>query len=194
MDANASIDAWITALVLPLTLVAFLGLAGCLAAALVEAVQVRVTGADAWSWSPAPHVVRRWTFALCGLGLVIPAAPAISGVAAAADMSTAASARGATDLHEEAHDPHQTCPPRCAGLLDGLRLPDLPAREPRQHVVVRPGDCLWTIAESQLSSDESDVHVARRVRQLYRINHQRIGPDPDLIFPGTHLTAPEAPR
>jgi hypothetical protein len=82
------------------------------------------------------------------------------------------------------------CPPACAAGLDGLPLPDLPIAHDSRPVVVRPGDTLWGIAEQHLLPDAPDADVLELVGRIHRINRALIGPDPDLIFPGTHLTVP----
>ncbi|MGA9344654.1 MAG: hypothetical protein WBV37_06095, partial [Nocardioidaceae bacterium] len=90
-----------------------------------------------------------------------------------------------------------SCPPSCADRLTGLRLPDLPAREPSTHptpIRVRSGDCLWTLAGGLLPPAADDAEVSALTQAIYRANRDRIGPDPDLIFPGTLLTDPEATR
>jgi LysM domain len=123
---------------------------------------------------------RRLVVTCCGLGVVaVPAVPAAAEAVVGAPPLPAVG-RG--------------CPPVCAASLDGLPLPDLPiahqARPVVVPVVVRPGDTLWAIAEQHLRPGAPDAHVLELVGQIYRVNRARIGPDPDLIFPGTHLTVP----
>lgn len=48
---------------------------------------------------------------------------------------------------------------------------------------VKPGDCLWKIAAEQLGE-------GTRWTELYRLNQDVIGEDPDLILPGIHLLMP----
>jgi hypothetical protein len=87
-------------------------------------------------------------------------------------------------------------------LLDGLPLPDraLGSGPPPAHarpraaalrVVVRPGDSLWVIASRALPSSASSAATASAVRRLYATNAGRIGPDPDLVQPGTPLVLPD---
>jgi hypothetical protein len=90
-------------------------------------------------------------------------------------------------------------PARAPSGLDGLALPDrtvgaVPGRRPT--VVVQPGDSLWGIAASLAPRAASDATVTRAWHRLYRVNATRIGPDPDLILPGTRLRVPTpaAPR
>lgn len=189
------LDVLVVSVSLPLTVAAVAALALSVLAALVEAALVALAGLEAWRWSPAPHVVRRAVFVLCGLGLAVPT------VAAATD----ATGPHHDSRHGSAHEPrqgthqarHQACPPHCHGRLSGLSLPDLPTRDlpvtDRPTLIhVRPGDCLWSIAVARSPVGADDAEIARVVQSIYRLNHTRIGTDPDLIFPGTHLTAPEA--
>jgi nucleoid-associated protein YgaU len=50
---------------------------------------------------------------------------------------------------------------------------------------------LWRIAESRLPGGASDLDVETLTRRLYALNRSTIGGDPDLIFPGMTLIAPE---
>lgn len=60
------------------------------------------------------------------------------------------------------------------------------------RVLVERGDTLWGIAERLLAERPGlgDADVARAVHRLYAANAAAIGPDPDLIRPGTRLTVP----
>jgi nucleoid-associated protein YgaU len=56
---------------------------------------------------------------------------------------------------------------------------------------VRPGDTLWGIAAAQLPPAwRSPATIDRYWRQVYRANRAVLGPDPDLIHPGTRLRVP----
>jgi hypothetical protein len=80
--------------------------------------------------------------------------------------------------------------PSLAGLPLPERLPDAPS--PGDHHLVRTGDTLWAIAEQRLPAGAPAASVAAGWRAIHRANLRRIGPDPDLIRPGTvlHLPAP----
>lgn len=53
---------------------------------------------------------------------------------------------------------------------------------------VRPGDCLWSIAERLLPNGASNAEVESEVARLWRLNADRIGTgDPSLILTGTVL-------
>ena len=62
------------------------------------------------------------------------------------------------------------------------------------RLTVRPGDCLWTIAADLVQPSPPAGEVDRAWRVLYRANHARIGPDPDLVLPGTRLVLPRSVR
>jgi nucleoid-associated protein YgaU len=57
-------------------------------------------------------------------------------------------------------------------------------------VVVRPGDCLWTIAAASLGPGASNAEIAAEWPRWYAVNRQVVGPDPDLLLPGTALRPP----
>ena len=84
-----------------------------------------------------------------------------------------------------------TAVPRTVALRHGSG-PDhvLPAR----RVVVRPGDSLWRIAARLLhergSGHVPDADVTDAWHRLRDANRVRVGPDPDLIRPGTSLEVP----
>ncbi|MDX6285689.1 MAG: hypothetical protein QOG53_1174 [Frankiales bacterium] len=72
----------------------------------------------------------------------------------------------------------------------------LPAGAPTTHVnrptvhVVRPGDCLWTIAARHLDKPTVDT-VADSWPRWYAANRAVIGADPNVLHPGQRLIAPE---
>jgi nucleoid-associated protein YgaU len=74
-------------------------------------------------------------------------------------------------------------------LLAGLALPERPAGGVELHQVA-VGESLWSIAADVLPEQAGQGLVARTWPQLYRLNLDRIGSDPDLIRPGTSLRLP----
>jgi hypothetical protein len=85
--------------------------------------------------------------------------------------------------------------PQPAAALVGLPIPDRQAvgsagARPVAVHVVRPGECLWSIAEDRLPPGASTVLVDRSWRRLYAANRGTVGSDPDLIRPGTRLGLP----
>lgn len=69
--------------------------------------------------------------------------------------------------------------------LDQPGGPDRP-----DSVVVHRGDTLWGIAARHLGPDAAPADIAEEWPRWYVANRNAIGPDPDLIRPGTVLTAP----
>jgi hypothetical protein len=123
-----------------------------------------------------PGGLRRLVLAGCGVAL-------LSGLA-----TPALAAGGRSPAHRD----------HGLSVLVGLPLPERavapPTREtrprPTRSVVVRSGDCLWSIAARDLPADASPVEVAQRWHALYAANHDLIGPDPDVIEPGQRLRLP----
>ncbi|MFT4009505.1 MAG: LysM domain-containing protein [Nocardioidaceae bacterium] len=134
-------------------------------------------------WAPA--LVRR--LVRLALGISVATGPAL--LASAADASA----------------PPVDGPPETSRVLVGLPLVDRPTSqltpparatreatgsEPRHElgqrttpdgvVVVRSGDCLWSIAQ----------RAGVTWPELYRLNRAAIGGDPDLIHPGLRLRLP----
>lgn len=60
-------------------------------------------------------------------------------------------------------------------------------------VVVRQGDTLWDIAARHLGPEAGASRIAQEWPRWYAANRQVIGPDPDLILPGTQLVPPHGP-
>jgi nucleoid-associated protein YgaU len=58
-------------------------------------------------------------------------------------------------------------------------------------VTVRPGDSLWSIAAGLLGPGASNAEIARTWHRIAVHNGERLGPDPDLILPGTRLSVPD---
>jgi nucleoid-associated protein YgaU len=77
-----------------------------------------------------------------------------------------------------------------------VTLPAAPPRAsrpaPSRAYVVKPGDCLWTIAKRALPPGASNTAIDRAWRQIYTANRSVIGRDPNLIRPGLALTLPPA--
>jgi nucleoid-associated protein YgaU len=79
-------------------------------------------------------------------------------------------------------------------VLEGLPLPGVPlgdATPARTRLLrVRAGDCLWGLTEDLLGPRATSAAVARAWPALHRLNRAVIGPDPDLLRPGTTLRVP----
>jgi nucleoid-associated protein YgaU len=50
---------------------------------------------------------------------------------------------------------------------------------------IRSGDCLWNIAKNQLGD-------ATKWQEIYKLNVDKLGSNPDLIYPGTSIQLPNA--
>lgn len=102
-----------------------------------------------------------------------------------ADATTTTAAPDAT--------PAIASPPAASAPADaaGPAAP-APAGAPRATVVVRAGDCLWSIAAAHLPTDASDADIAAAWPAWYAANAATIGPDPDLLVPGQVLAVPQA--
>lgn len=68
-----------------------------------------------------------------------------------------------------------------------------PREAPTEHVVVRAGDTLWSLAARHLGGQATVQDVAEEWPRWYAANREVIGPDPDLILPGQELRIPAAP-
>jgi hypothetical protein len=124
-----------------------------------------------------PDGVRRLVLAACGLALVATAAPA------AAD-STAGRPPEPDDRQTVSGLP---LPERAA---IGQGSPEQHASEPGIVHLVRSGDTLWGIAADSLPGSATDADIDQRWRDIWAANRTAIGPDPDLIHPGTPLHLP----
>ena len=59
-------------------------------------------------------------------------------------------------------------------------------------IVVRPGDSLWSISQERLAPNASPQRILKGTEQMYALNRELIGADPDLIFVGQELLLPPA--
>jgi hypothetical protein len=128
-----------------------------------------------------PGTLRRVLLAGCGIALV-------SGLVTTTAYADAA---GAVDP---------------GALVSGLRLPDRAVGAPELGgrgastsrsrsapglVEVSAGDSLWSLAQQVLGGRPTDPETTAAWRAIYLANVDRIGTDPDLIFPGTTLHLPD---
>jgi DNA-binding CsgD family transcriptional regulator len=59
-----------------------------------------------------------------------------------------------------------------------------------ERVVVSPGDSLWSISSERLGPNATPQQIASGTEQIYALNQNQIGPDPNLLFPGQKLLVP----
>ncbi|UPK76171.1 hypothetical protein MU582_05900 [Nocardioidaceae bacterium SCSIO 66511] len=151
----------------------------CVATALAVVAEVR--GAGSLAARLSQRITPRCVAAVIGL---------VVGGAAGLAPITASAADDATTTRPD---------------ISGLQLPDrpsvaarsLPARKPvdgRSVVIVRSGDSLWRVAAERLPPGADDAAVARACKRWYAANRAAIGPDPDLLLPGTRLEPPTDDR
>jgi len=69
-------------------------------------------------------------------------------------------------------------------ILPGQELLLPPVAEPAAHLVVDPGDSLWSTAQARLGPGASPEQVGNEAERIFKLNRERIVPDPDLILPG----------
>lgn len=66
------------------------------------------------------------------------------------------------------------------------------ARE-AHRVTVRPGDTLWELVAEHLGPGTTAWEVAAEWPRWHEVNRETIGPDPNVLRPGTVLTIPGTP-
>lgn len=185
-----------------------------------NAAAVVLVGCAAWAWLACSAVVaqavltRRRALARRAPGR-LPGVPTWAARAVLAACGVAAVTVAPAYAADSAPGPAlRVAPQPATAPLDGLPFPDRavgparggsladraptaapppPERPAAPHVVVAPGDSLWLIASDRLPAGSSDADVAAQVRALVELNHEAIGPDPDLIHPGLRLRAPASP-
>ncbi|WP_370249238.1 LysM domain-containing protein [Nocardioides sp.] len=165
-------------------------------AALDRAALLALGGTACWGWlivvdvvrsvwrdtPPPPRVpgwVRRPLLALCGVALVT-AATAVPATAVPSHGAGAVAAAG-----EAIAAAVRTGPATASAVPAAAADPVDPARHHRVH----RGESLWRIAE-QLEPGAEDADLVARVADLYALNHDVIGSDPDLLRPGQRLELP----
>lgn len=131
-----------------------------------------------------------------------PPEPSWTSVSAEADAATGSSAAPEPGPPPEPHllpdgspvplpgwtptpTPPPVTPPSTVGLVSVV-----PREVPPDHVVVRAGDTLWSIAARRLGPSATVQDVAEEWPRWYAVNRAVIGPDPDLILPGQELSIP----
>jgi nucleoid-associated protein YgaU len=63
--------------------------------------------------------------------------------------------------------------------------------DPPGTIVVRPGDCLWSIAARHIGPRATDAQVAKEWPRWYAANTDVVGDDPHLLLPGQRLRVPD---
>ena len=81
---------------------------------------------------------------------------------------------------------------QAAYIAEDTRGDHANARANLSHVVVRPGDSLWSISQRHLGPNATPQRVADAAERIHALNRGRIGADPNLIFVGQELSLPPA--
>jgi LysM repeat protein len=169
---------------------------------IVDVVMIEAVSGRRQRIAGIPDSIRRVVLRACGVAVASGLAASLCGPA------------GATPGRPHQDEFHR---PRPTAVIAGLPLPDrattgLPARgrlsvgpvtadppDPprptsRHTILVRPGDTLWDIARRELGPDPDDGQIAARWREIYRLNRDLVGADPDLIQPAQRLRLPTGVR
>lgn len=107
---------------------------------------------------------------------------------AAAEANASAEAPSDTTTPTEALDEPSTSTEAPSEPSASAEAPNEPAAG---DYVVEPGDTLWAIAAAHLDSAAPATRIATAWPQWYEANRAAIGPEPDLILPGTVLHEPD---
>lgn len=122
-------------------------------------------------------------------GLPLPSLPRTPSGAAPTRPTNAPTAAPMTASPAPSPDP-------APAPADGTRPADLkkPGQAPRgaDRYQVRPGDSLWSITADLLGPRATTSDIARAWPMIHRANAELIGPDPDLLHPGTRLVVPSS--
>ncbi|GAA1341864.1 LysM peptidoglycan-binding domain-containing protein [Arthrobacter roseus] len=153
----------------------------------------------------APDYMKRIAVAVLGFNLIaIPAATA-SGTSAPASVTATSYSADApalspewTDTQREVSTVQDVTPqwkPTKQSAQGGLLVKQQRAEDSRQQheVTVKPGDCLWTLAATQLGPAATDKQIADQWQLWYTANRDLVGPNPDVLLPGIVLTSPPLP-
>lgn len=169
--------------------------------------------ADRCSRRASPALARRTVALVLGLGIGVGGGPAQATTVGTPDGSVVVATAKVTAA-EPAPDPGfaaavvpvvaPTAPPAPEpgftparprvrpqadpGLL-GARVAPVPEED--VEVVVHRGDSLWSIAARRLGHGASDAEIDRSWRELFALNREVVGADPDLLLPGQLLRLPD---
>jgi hypothetical protein len=74
--------------------------------------------------------------------------------------------------------------PRTAEAQESQEAPE------QTRVAAEPGDSLWSLAQQQVQPDATPEQIGNEVEQIFELNRERIGDDPNLILAGQELLLP----
>ncbi len=119
-----------------------------------------------------------------------PPAPAVS---AAFNPATEQGQQSTPNSMTQLPTPRWSAQPLPVQLPRVLGTPQTPRKAPKdveQEVIVRHGDTLWNIAESQLGRQATIAEISTFWPKIYELNKRAIGPDPDRLELGIVLKIP----
>lgn len=115
----------------------------------------------------------------------------------AEDLTWASAAAGSeqSETEAEADQGPAEAPAESSAPAEAAAEANASAEAPNEPAagdyVVEPGDTLWAIAAAHLDSAAPATRIATAWPQWYEANRAAIGPEPDLILPGTVLHEPD---
>ncbi len=174
--------AWLTATVLLTVAGSLPGLVGTTCAAVSRRI--------------APTAVRRTVEVALGLTVAVGVLGAAPASAAPDDTQALGTAAGAAGAHRATAVPELDWPALPAARADDPDRLGSSATRTSEPVIVRPGDCLWSVASRQLlaagTPAPADAQIAQAWPRWWAANRHVVGDDPDLLRPGMRLSPPAA--
>ncbi len=147
--------------------------AGTAASLIAQPLDRLATALTPTSWGEAVRTSLRWGVVASATGGALLGVPAHARPAMEQPVLSMPSMPSMERMSEPASD-----------------LPDLDRPETRATYLVRPGDCLWSIAERAIGPEATHAAIARAWPRWWRANRSVIGPDPAVIHPGQRLVVP----
>jgi hypothetical protein len=139
-----------------------------------------------------PPAVRRFVAAALGVAMTagVAAAPALAAPEAGSHRLAGPDRLAGLALPDR---PTGSAPALAgqATLAPRTAPPHEAGSRPAGRLVVRTGQSLWSICVDRLPSTATDAEITHAWHRLHHANAVRIGPDPDLILPGTRLVVPD---
>lgn len=164
--------------------------------AMISAVRPERGATSIWRRC-APSALRAPLAFLLGAGVLTMTACGQQATAPRAESSTPPAYVASSDVFDWPMTEPATQSPAPSGPVEAPVVevsaePSSPGAPPAGTIAVQPGSCLWSIASEQLGPGASTGEIAHLVDEIYAVNADVIGPDPDLLRPGTQLSLPPA--
>src|SRR5215204_4460815 len=88
------------------------------------------------------------------------------------------------EAQEEAEAQDDTGPTASVEAEQNSTTDDEKGASATTRFVVEPGDSLWSISEEHIGPGATPEQIAYEVERIFELNRERIGENPNLIFPG----------